>query len=156
MGGPGTEFSLVGMYELRISDPAQGPAIAKEIDRRFANSEFETKTSTEKAFAQSFANQIGSIGSIVTGIVGVVFFTLLLVAGNTMAQAVRERTNELGVLKTVFGSGFDPAQYRMLLFGLAMVVLMVWRPRGLISSREPSARLTPPPTRGAPVLAPAE
>ena len=88
---------------------------------------------------------LGGLGSMV----GVAIAATVMIGGTELLR-------ELGVLKTVFGSGFDPAQYRMLLFGLAMVVLMVWRPKGLISSREPSARLTPPPTRGAPVLAPAE
>ena len=72
----------------------------------FANSPVETKTDTEKAFVAGFAKQIGDIGSIMTAIVAMAMFTILLVAGNTMAQAVRERTNELAVLKTLgFGSG---------------------------------------------------
>ena len=62
----------------------------------FENSAAESTTSTEKAIMQSFAKQIGDIGAIITGIVSAVFFTMLLVAGNTMAQSVRERTNELG------------------------------------------------------------
>jgi putative ABC transport system permease protein len=132
MEGPGTEFSMVGMYELRIADPAQGPAISKEIDRRFANSEYETKTTTEKAFAQSFANQIGSIGSIVTGIVAVVFFTLLLVAGNTMAQAVRERTNELGVLKTL---GFTDVKVLGLVLGESLLIALAGGLPGLFLAR---------------------
>ena len=131
-GGPGSEFNLVGMYELRIADPAQGPAISKEIDRRFANSEFETKTTTEKAFAQSFANQIGSIGSIVTGIVSVVFFTLLLVAGNTMAQAVRERTGELGVLKTL---GFSDVKVLALVLGESLLIALAGGLPGLFLAR---------------------
>jgi putative ABC transport system permease protein len=67
----------------------------------FANSEYETKTVPEKAFAQAFAQQIGDTGAIIRAIVFAVFFTILLVAANTMAQAVRERTNELAVLKTL-------------------------------------------------------
>jgi branched-chain amino acid transport system permease protein len=61
-----------------------------------------------------------------------------------------ELLRELHVLKTVFGSEFDPAQYRMLLFGLAMVVLMVLKPKGLIATRDPSVRLKPKVARGAP------
>ena len=52
-----------------------------------------------------------------------------------------ELLRELGFLKAVFGADFDPAKYRMLLFGLAMVVLMIWRPRGLVALRVPSIRL---------------
>jgi putative ABC transport system permease protein len=131
-GGPSSEFNLVGMYELRIADPAQGPTISKEIDRRFANSEYETKTTTEKAFAQSFANQIGSIGTIVTGIVAVVFFTLLLVAGNTMAQAVRERTNEVGVLKTL---GFTDGKVLLLVLGESLLIAVAGGLPGLFLAR---------------------
>jgi putative ABC transport system permease protein len=80
-------------------------ALAEAIDDRFANSPYETSTETEQAFAAGFAKQIGNIKLIVMSIGSVVFFTLLLVTGNTMAMAVRERTGELGVLKTLgFGN----------------------------------------------------
>jgi len=97
---------LVGWYIERIGDPSRAAKIADAIDKEFANSPYETKTSTEKAFAQAFAKQVGDIGAIISAILATVFFTILLVAGNTMAQAVRERTNELAVLKTLgFGDG---------------------------------------------------
>ncbi len=99
-GNPGVD-GIVGWYMVKISEPDRAVALAEDIDSRFANSPAETKTTTEKAFVQSFANQIGNISKIVLGIVSVVFFTLLLVAGNTMAQSVRERTSELAVLKTL-------------------------------------------------------
>jgi putative ABC transport system permease protein len=92
---------LVGWYVVRVADPQRADAVAEAIDAEFANSPTETKTATEKAFVQAFANQIGDVGTIVTAILAAVFFTMLLVAGNTMAQAVRERTGELAVLKTV-------------------------------------------------------
>jgi putative ABC transport system permease protein len=91
----------VGWYILRISNPAQAADIALTLDAMFANSSFETKTATEKAFAQSFANQVGNIGAIMIAIIIVSFFLILLVTGNTMAQSVRERTNELAMLKTL-------------------------------------------------------
>lgn len=91
----------VGWYLLRIADPEKAPALARAVDDQFANSPFETKTTTEKALIQGFADQIGNIGLIITGILTAVFFTMLLVAGNTMAQTVRERTSELAVLKTL-------------------------------------------------------
>ena len=91
----------VGWYVIRIADPANAPAIAGRIDAEFANSAAETKTTTEKAFLQAFAQQVGDIGAIIRGIVSAVFFTILLVAANTMAQSVRERTSELAVLKTL-------------------------------------------------------
>jgi putative ABC transport system permease protein len=92
---------IVGWYIERIDDPEQAPAVSERIDAEFANSPAETETTPEKAFAQGFANQIGNIQAMTTGIVSVVFFTLLLVAGNTMAQSVRERIGELAVLKTL-------------------------------------------------------
>jgi putative ABC transport system permease protein len=92
---------LVGWYILRIDDPAHAVEIADRIDAAFANSRYETKTTTEKAFIQAFANQIGDIGKILGAVLTAVFFTILLVAGNTMAQAVRERTGEIAVLKTL-------------------------------------------------------
>lgn len=97
----GGDLGFVGWYVMRIADPNQATAVSQKVDAMFANSPAETKTQTEKAFAQSFANQLGNIGRIITGVLGAVFFTLLLVVGNTMAQAVRERTNELAVLKTL-------------------------------------------------------
>ncbi|HSK08879.1 MAG TPA: FtsX-like permease family protein, partial [Vicinamibacterales bacterium] len=92
---------FVGWYYVRIADPDRAPEMAETIDALFANSPAETKTTTEKAFAQTFANQVGDIGLIVRSILGAVFFTILLVAANTMAQSVRERTGELAVLKTL-------------------------------------------------------
>jgi putative ABC transport system permease protein len=96
----------VGWYIIRIADPQHAQQIVDRIDALFANSSAETKTSTEKALAESFAKQVGDVGAIITGIVSAVFFTMLLVAGNTMAQSVRERTAELAVLKTLgYGDG---------------------------------------------------
>jgi len=92
---------LVGWYVVRVSDPDRAPGVAKAIDREFANSPYETKAEPEGAFAQGFVQQMGNVGTILIAILSAVFFTLLLVAGNTMAQAVRERTEELGVLKAL-------------------------------------------------------
>ncbi len=92
---------FVGWYTLRLEEGADPVAVANAIDLEFANSANETETSTEAAFAASFAKQFGNIALIVMLILGAVFFTLLLVAGNTMSQSVRERIAELAVLKTV-------------------------------------------------------
>jgi putative ABC transport system permease protein len=96
----------VGWYVVRVKDPAVSDQLAKRIDTLFANSPAETKTATEKAFVSDFANQIGDIGSIMVAIAAIVMFFILFVAGNAMAQSIRERTNELAVLKTLgFGEG---------------------------------------------------
>jgi putative ABC transport system permease protein len=97
----------VGWYTIRIKDPSQAAEVAKRVDEEFANSSAETRTEPEGAFIQGWARQIGNIVLIVAAILGAVFFTILLVTGNTMAQAVRERTGEFGVLKAI---GFTNAQ----------------------------------------------
>jgi len=91
----------VGWYILRVAGGANPVEVSAASDEQFANSPNETKTSTEAAFAASFAKQFGNIALIVQLILGAVFFTLLLVAGNTMSQSVRERIPELAVLKTL-------------------------------------------------------
>jgi putative ABC transport system permease protein len=91
----------VGWYVVKLANPDDAVAVSRAIDDRFANSPYETLTQTEKAFAAAFAKQMGNIELLVLSIGSVVFFTLLLVTGNTMAIAVRERTGELAVLKTV-------------------------------------------------------
>ena len=93
-------------YVFTIDDPDRAPEIAAKIDAMFVNSPSETKTNTEKAFVSDWAKQVGDIGKIMMWIVAMAMFTILLVAGNTMAQAIRERTNELAVLKTL---GFNEA-----------------------------------------------
>ena len=92
---------FIGQYVIRVDDPARSADVAAAIDTRFANSPAETRTSTEQAFLQGFADQIGNIGAIVTAILGAVFFTILVITANTMAQSIRERTSELAVLKTL-------------------------------------------------------
>jgi putative ABC transport system permease protein len=98
---------FVDSYRVRVADPARADDIAQRIDAAFANSAFETTTSSENAFVRAIAEQIGDVGSIVIAILGPVLFTVLLVCGNTMAQAVRERTNEIAGLKTL---GFSDAR----------------------------------------------
>jgi len=100
------EYSLfgeggAGNIIVQISDPDAAARIASEIDTMFANSSDETKTTSEKVYNQMFAKQMGDIGFIMTSILSAVFFTILLLTGNTMAQAVRERIPELAILKTI-------------------------------------------------------
>jgi putative ABC transport system permease protein len=113
------EPNQIGFVVLRVRDPARLREVASQIDAQFANSPAETKTDTERAFIQGFANQMGDIGAIVTAVVSAVFFTILLVAGNTMAQSVRERTNELAVLKTL---GFPSAVVAGMVLAEALVI----------------------------------
>lgn len=91
----------IGWYVVRIANPDKAAEVAAAIDAEFANSPYETKSEAEGAFVSGFAKQIGNIGAIMIAILSAVFFTILLVAGNTMAQTVRERTEEIGVLKAL-------------------------------------------------------
>jgi putative ABC transport system permease protein len=90
-----------GLYVLRIADPNQSEAISRKIDAMFENSPDETKTQSEKEFSLNFVRQIGNLSLILNGILGAVFFTILMLTGNTMSQSVRERIPELAVLKTL-------------------------------------------------------
>jgi putative ABC transport system permease protein len=100
-----TQKDRIGWIMVQVKDPAQADAVGHRVDALFANSPAETKTQTERAMAQGFMKQIGSIGTILGAVVSAVFFTMLLVSANTMAQSVRERTSEIGVLKTLgFGN----------------------------------------------------
>jgi putative ABC transport system permease protein len=97
---------LVGWYVVRIADPSQAVTLSRKFDEMFANSAFETRTTTEKGFVEGFATQVGDIGAIMVAISSVVLFMFGLVAASTMAQSVRERTSELAVLKTLgFANG---------------------------------------------------
>ncbi len=119
----------VGWYIMRVADPSTSDQLAKRIDALFANSQAETKTATEKAFVSDFAKQIGDIGTIMMAVSAIVMFMILLVAGNTMAQSIRERTNELGVLKTL---GFSEGRILMLVLCESCAIAIVGGGIGLL------------------------
>src|SRR4051812_7342983 len=118
----------VGWYVVKVADPAQSEALAQKLDAMFANSPSETKTSTEKAFVAGFAKQIGDIGQIMIWIASAVLFTILLVSANTMAQAIRERTNELAVLKTL---GFSDGRILRLVLAESCLIALIGGGLGL-------------------------
>lgn len=91
----------IGWLILTTDDASLNESVAKAIDANFANSNAETDTSTEQAFNKAFIEQIGNIGLIIFGVVFMAFFTILIVVGNTMVLAIRERTGEIAVLKTL-------------------------------------------------------
>ena len=112
----------VGWYVTRVNDVNQADRVAKAIDALSTNSDHETRTQTEAAATASWMKQLADIGLIVGSIMGAVFFTLLLLTGNTMMQAVRERTSELAVLKTL---GFsDNSVLAMVLAESILLVLL--------------------------------
>ncbi|HVT33930.1 MAG TPA: FtsX-like permease family protein [Rhodanobacteraceae bacterium] len=119
----------IGWYIVRVDDPGQSAKIAAAIDALSANSDHETKTQTEQAFNLAFVKQLGDIGMIVGAIMAAVFFTLILLTGNTMAQAVRERIPELAVLKTI---GFSNRSVLGLVLAEAVLLIVLGGVLGLL------------------------
>jgi len=96
----------VGTFTELIDDPSHAGAISKTIDAEFENSDTQTKTETEQQFIAGFVGMAGNLALLLNGIGLAVAFTILLVTANTMSIAVRERQQEIGVLKTLgFPSG---------------------------------------------------
>jgi putative ABC transport system permease protein len=112
----------VGWYITRVADVNQADKVAKAIDALSANSDHETRTMTEQAATASWMKQLVDIGLLVGSIMGAVFFTLLLLTGNTMMQAVRERTAELAVLKTI---GFSNASVLGMVLAESILLLLL-------------------------------
>jgi putative ABC transport system permease protein len=127
---------IVGWYVARVASPDEGVAVARAIDAEFANSASETRTQSESAFAASFIKQMGNIQFLMVAIGSVVFFTLLLVTGNTMAIAVRERTAELAVMKAI---GFSDRFVLGLVLAESLLIaalgggLGLWAARGAVA-----------------------
>jgi len=111
-----------GWYIVRVADSTQARSISATIDGLFTNSPDETKTQPEKEFAIGFAKQIGDIGALVTRILIAVFFTILILTGNTMAQSIRERIPELAILKTL---GFSDGKVTALVIAEAVLLLVL-------------------------------
>lgn len=131
---------LVGWYVVRVKNPDDSERVAKALDARFANSSFETVTEPEKVFMAGFLRQLGNIQLIILSVGAVVLFTLLLVTGNTMAIAVRERTGELGVLKTL---GFSDTTVLFLVLAESITVSLIGGVAGLLLAKAVTLRGDP-------------
>jgi putative ABC transport system permease protein len=118
----------IGWYTVKLDSPDDAPRVVKAIDDTFANSNYETKSETLQAMAASWVKQAGNIEFLILAIGGVVFFTLLLVTGNTMALAVRERIGELAVLKAV---GFSDRFVLFLVLAESTLIALVGGALGL-------------------------
>ena len=101
------DFDEIGTIAIKVKSADDIPAVIEEIDTTFANSTAPTKTETEKAFTLSFVSMLGNVRTLVISISTVLIFTVILVAANTMAMSIRERTGEIAILKTL---GFSPGQ----------------------------------------------
>ena len=119
---PAVIRGMIGWYVLKLDSPDDAVRVAKAIDTEFANSSTETKTETESAFQAGFAKQLGNIEFLILTIGSVVFFTLLLVTGNTMAISIRERTSELAVLKAI---GFTDRFVLFFVLGESLVIALI-------------------------------
>ena len=126
-GGEG----LVGWYIVKINDAGAAQQMGAKFDDMFANSSAETKTTTEKGFVEGFAKQVGDIGAIMISITIAVLFTMILVAANSMAQSVRERTSEVGVLKTL---GFSNASILVLVLSESVLIAVIGGGLGLLTA----------------------
>lgn len=135
--GPDYWKGIVGWYVVRVADPNEAARVLKAIDAEFANSSSETRTQTESAFAASFVKQMGNIEFLIMVIGSIVFFTLLLVTGNTMAISVRERTNELAVLKAI---GYSDRFVLGLVLAESVFVAALGGGLGLLAGRAITAR----------------
>jgi len=144
---------FIGWIALRTGSPSLNDRVIKAIDQTFANSPYETATDTEKALNMAFIAQFGNIALFVKLIVGAAFATMLMIVGNTMALSVRERTREIGVLKTL---GFSGGRILRLvlsesillafiggLMGLGLAMLFIVSVRGRLIDILPSVSIAP-------------
>ena len=122
LGSNSAQQDLVGAFQIQADSPDDVPRIAAAIDQEFDNSPFPTKTESEKAFQLSFASFLGNLKLFIMAICGAVTFTILLVCGNTISMAVRERTGEVGILKTL---GFTPGAILGIVLGEAAVLALI-------------------------------
>ncbi|NWH08099.1 MAG: FtsX-like permease family protein [Alphaproteobacteria bacterium] len=119
----------IGWLTVQTEDAKLNPEVIKAIDETFANSAYETATTTEAQFQAAFVNQLGDIGFMVTAVSGAAFFTILLIVGNTMMLAVRERTTEIAVLKTI---GFTSGRIFVLILGESLLLALLGGIIGLL------------------------
>ena len=144
---------LINWMMLRTTSVAVNERVANAVDGMFANTPYETTTDSEKAFQKSFAAQLGNVALIVELVVGAAFVTILMIVGNTLVMTVRERTREIGVLKTL---GFSGSRIlRMVLGesillaligglpGLGVALLLITQVRGSLMSFVPTLSLYP-------------
>ncbi|HEY3319509.1 MAG TPA: FtsX-like permease family protein [Planctomycetota bacterium] len=111
-----------GFFVVGITDAGAYQHIIETIDKRFANSPFETRTVTEKAFNMQFVSMLGNLQLLMRSIGGAVVLAMLLVCANTMMMSARERTREMGILKSI---GFTDLHVFALLIGESLLIALI-------------------------------
>jgi putative ABC transport system permease protein len=125
-------YDSSGVFAIRVRSAEEIPAVIDSIDNTFANSTAPTKTETEKAFVLGFVSMIGNVRTLVVSISTVLIFTVILVAANTMAMSIRERTGEIAILKTL---GFAPGHILGVLIGESALIAVTGGLLGSIAAR---------------------
>jgi putative ABC transport system permease protein len=125
----GFERDFTGNVTFLTRSPDENAAMKEKIDASFANSAYATDTMTEQQFATAFASQLGNIGLIISIVVGASFLTILIIVGNTMVMAVRERTREIGIMKTL---GFADSKILFMIIGEAVMIALIGGLFGLL------------------------
>ncbi len=123
---------FTGNITFLTESPDMNAAVKERIDASFANSAYATDTVTEQQFAAAFAGQLGNIGLIISIVVGASFLTILIIVGNTMVMAVRERTREIGIMKTL---GFSVQRILAMIVGEALLIAMLGGLSGLLLAK---------------------
>ena len=122
----------VGWYVMQVAHPDEATKVALAIDQKFANSPYETKTDTERAFQSSFVSMFGNLNLLLGSIALAVVITTLFVAANTMAMSVRERTTEIAVMRTL---GFPSSTIFLLIAGEGLLMAIAGGVIGIALAR---------------------
>jgi putative ABC transport system permease protein len=141
---------MIGWMALQTTSMSLNDQVSKTVDAMFANSLYETSTDTEKAFNKAFVAQLGNIALIVTLVVGAAFVTILMIVGNTMALSIRERTRQIGVLKTL---GFSGPRVLRLVLGEAILLALLGGLPGLAIAALVAALMRDSPSNFIPKIA---
>src|SRR5215471_10851913 len=131
-------YDSSGIFAIRVHSAEQIPAVIETIDNMFVSSTAPTKTETEQAFLLGFVSMLGNVRSLVVSISTVLIFTIVLVAANTMAMSIRERTGEIAILKTL---GFSPGHVLTILIGESALIAVAGGLIGSIAARYIYARM---------------
>ena len=134
----GNNAGQIGTFSIKAKSADDIPAVADAIDSIFANSTAPTKTESEKAFFLSFVSMYGNVRLLVTSISTVVLFTIILVAANTMAMSIRERTGEIAILKTL---GFTPGQVLGMTIAESLIIALAGGLLGSVGARLAYSRI---------------